>query len=137
MGQGMRRLLFSISLLGLLGAAGFGVAGPPTRPWDCDDAYPGALRWLLAPNIATVGAATQYVSGKGVATVRCVLNASGRPKNCEVLSEDPPGHGFGRFASETTGMFKAASKDVLGQPTAGRPVCRTIRLGPPTGGPTG
>jgi protein TonB len=34
----------------------------------------------------------------GSATVRCTVQANGRPTGCQVVSEEPSGYGFGRAA---------------------------------------
>lgn len=108
--------------------------------WSCgSDDPPGHLRWLVVPNLAQTGLVIgETTAGEGAARVECMLNSSGRPKNCVTTWEDPPGKGFGRMSAELAGLYKAASKDSLGQPTAGRKVCHAFGAsGRSDGGPTG
>ncbi|MDQ0463084.1 hypothetical protein QO010_000832 [Caulobacter ginsengisoli] len=122
-----------------LAGASTGLAQDRLGTWDCEPGSAAGLRWILAPGFAQQEmAAGELTTGSGYARVQCELNASGRPKDCIVLMESAAGKGFGAYAAELAGMYKAASKDSAGQPTKGRRVCRAFGVsGKSDGGPTG
>ena len=86
------------------------------------------LTWVIKPDTDKVKAlADDDGARNGNATVECVINSAGRPKDCTVVSEE--GNNFGRFVGELAGAFKAASKDADGQSSEGRKVRFSFTMG--------
>lgn len=116
----MRTLLSVTAVACLLATAA--VAGPPPvvpTPKSIDGG--AKLTWVLRPDPDKTSAlANDDGVRHGRATVECVINSAGRPKDCVVVEEE--GNNFGRFVTDLAGNFKAASKDADGKPVEGRKV---------------
>ena len=74
----------------------------------------------------TTSAAVASAGWLVAATVECTINNNGRPKDCTVVAED--GNNFSAFVKELAGQYKAASKDVDGQSSAGRKIRLTYTM---------
>jgi len=79
------------------------VPGPPPPPAPPAPPRPSVItnvQWSSRPRPTAddfpARALERGVSGS--ATVRCVAQPNGRPANCQVVSEEPAGQGFGRAA---------------------------------------
>jgi protein TonB len=62
---------------------------------------------------------------------RCLLIASGTLENCEVLSEDPPGYGFGQAALGMSKLFKMRPQTRDGKPVGGATVVVPLKFQAP------
>ncbi len=58
----------------------------------------------------------QSMHREGRAVLRCHVTAQGAVDSCVVVSEDPPGLGFGEAALRMSCLFKFKPKTVAGQP---------------------
>ena len=56
---------------------------------------------------------------EGTARIRCSLSAQGKLSDCTVLSEDPPGQGFGEAAIRFVLRVGVTPKTRDGEPVAG------------------
>jgi protein TonB len=63
---------------------------------------------------------------RGAVALDCLV-VEGHRLNCAVLSEDPPGEGFGAASLAISSKFRIADFTTSGQPTMGGRVRRTIR----------
>lgn len=63
---------------------------------------------------------------EGRATIECIVGADGR-LSCTVVSEDPPGYGFGEATLRAARHFRIAPATRDGVPTSGARIRRTIR----------
>ena len=62
--------------------------------------YPKGARRLYYPQNAAMRGIT------GMVVLECIVSAKGAVPNCRVLSETPPGLGFGEAAIQMAGLFK-------------------------------
>lgn len=69
-------------------------SAPPANPSDIH------LEWARPPRPteADFPQRAQDRNVEGSATVECTANSNGRPSDCRILAEDPPGMGFGSAA---------------------------------------
>jgi hypothetical protein len=87
------------------------------------DGQGGDLKWLSRPGEIDLAALNDTLGDPhGWAVVECVIGKHGNPGNCVVVSEHPPGRNVARMAIKAIELFRAASKDSLGAPSAGRRV---------------
>ena len=56
---------------------------------------------------------------QGHAVIKCRVTAQGTMESCVVVSEDPPGLGFGKAALRMACLFKMKPKIVDGRPADG------------------
>jgi TonB family protein len=56
---------------------------------------------------------------EGHAVVECTVQADGALSGCSIVSEDPPGAGFGDATLQLTGSFRMAPRTADGTPVAG------------------
>jgi hypothetical protein len=125
----MRTLILTVASVACLAAtSAFAAAPPPKVPAPKPIDGGAKLTWVIRPDADKTSAlANDDGARHGSATVECVINAAGRPKDCVVTEAE--GNGFGRFVTDLAGVFKAASKDADGQSSAGRKVRLTYSLG--------
>ena len=71
----------------------------------------------------------QKARREGRAVIKCHVTAQGTVDNCVVVSEDPPGLGFGKAALGMACLFKMKPKTVDGQPVDGGETTIPIRFG--------
>ncbi len=57
----------------------------------------------------------------------CTVGADGKLIDCSILSEDPPGHGFGDATLRLTKLFQVPSVSRDGKPTVGHAFARTVQ----------
>ena len=67
---------------------------------------PPPVIWIDPPRIKTPPRALE-AGASGVVVLRCEFNTQGRATNCLVVSETPPGLGFGREALRGARMGRA------------------------------
>jgi len=98
-----------------MAASAAGIAAPV--PVDAG----GDLRWLARADQMDASRLVDLhgYRGDGV-VVDCRLDRSGRPDDCVAVSDGDPNAAV--LAGEVARLFKAASKDSLGQPVVGRKV---------------
>lgn len=80
--------------------------------WDSGPPYDG--------NGGSKRAREMHVAGR--ALVRCRVSPNGKLSDCDVMSEDPVGWGFGKGAISTVSELRLARKALDGSPTLGRMV---------------
>jgi|CXWL01.1.fsa_nt_gi protein TonB len=103
---------------------------PPAPPSPVLTGY----TWLQQPNGDDYARyypdrAEQREQG-GTATISCLVGGDGRIA-CTVVSEDPPGWGFGEASLRVSRHFRVAPQTRDGTPTSGGRFTRTIRWQPP------
>ena len=82
--------------------------------------------WAALPSADAVHTAfppearRRQVSGR--AKIRCTVKIDGRLKDCVVVSETPPGWGFGGAASKMSGAFRMKPRMEDGEPVSGASV---------------
>lgn len=109
---------------------------PPTPAPQVDDTPAQAaprltgVVWLEQPNSADYSRyypARALESGlEGRATIECFVAADGS-LSCTVISEDPPGAGFGEASLRAARHFRVAPRTRDGDPTEGGVMRRMIR----------
>lgn len=118
----MRRL----SLIGLVlaGLASLGAAqAPPPRIEKPD--------WAALPSADDIARLIPFAAERGVkgaVMLECRVTAEGRLEACAVVSEDPPGEGFGSAALAMAGKFRMKPKTLDGLPVAGAVVRVPIKF---------
>lgn len=70
----------------------------------------------------------QRIGLEGKAVISCTITAEGRLADCAVVSEDPPGFGFGEAAVKMSTLFKMRPKTQGGAPVDGGKVTIPIRF---------
>jgi TonB family protein len=75
------------------------------------------------------GALKQCLSGQ--VTVRCVVTPGGELSGCTILSETPPGEGFGDATLDAAAQWRIRPVAADGTPTSGGVFQRTIVWKPP------
>ena len=103
------------------------------------DAAPGAPhliatpQWVRKPNpqdLEVQGAKPFGYDGRpGSATIECRVNDVGLVGHCKVLSEDPPHHGFGRWALDIAHLFKMKPETIDGKTVSGAVVRIPVHFG--------
>lgn len=78
--------------------------------------------WRTMPIAEFPSRATQNNIEVGEAIISCELLATGRLTNCTVVSEDPPGYGFGESAIRASRRARITPAVVNGVPQVGRVV---------------
>jgi protein TonB len=68
----------------------------------------------------------------GISRIKCTVTACGTLENCEVLSEDPPGYGFGEAALGMSKLFKMRPQTKGGQPVGGATVVIPLKFEVPS-----
>lgn len=76
-------------------------------------------RRALAAALAAAGLAGAAAQTKGHASINCRVGADGRLSDCRVVSETPPGRGFGQAALRMAGRIRINPRTRSGRPTAG------------------
>lgn len=108
----------------MIGLAGAG-AGAEAQPKQASAAGPviTSPNWLRKPTpdemMAVWPAEAARRGDGGKATIACTVNITGTLQGCTVVSEDPPGVGFGQAALLLAGAFKMKPMMVDGKPVAG------------------
>jgi TonB family protein len=85
---------------------------------------------LVAALVAMTGAGTEQIGRfyperaqrrgvEGRVVLSCQVEIDHTLSNCQVVSEDPPGWGFGEAAIKMSKLFRAKPTTKDGQPTAG------------------
>jgi TonB family protein len=69
---------------------------------------------------------------EGQATIQCVVTRTGMLEQCMILSEAPPGAGFGQAAVAMTALFRMKPKTVDGEAIDGGTVRLPIRFSLPS-----
>jgi protein TonB len=64
---------------------------------------------------------------EGSATIDCAVAGDGRLYDCNVIAENPPGHGFGAATLSLASKFRMRPTTQSGEPVAGRRVGIPIR----------
>lgn len=94
------------------------------------------MPWLEAPTVADVQAADppKAKAGKttGFATLQCKLRKDGRLGNCDTLTEEPKGYGFGAAARGLSAKFRGPSTDSAGKSVEGGVVQLRFTFAPET-----
>jgi len=100
---------------------------PPAPPTP---AVLTGVRWLRQPNgddyVRFYPQRAMERDQEGSATVECIVDANGR-LSCTIISEDPPGWGFGEATLRIARQFQVAPQTSDGRPTQGGRIRRTIR----------
>ena len=111
------------------------VAGPP--PWPADPTRPvvvGETDWLRRPTPAQLAdawpAAAKQAGTTGKVLMNCLLAYDGTLKDCRVISETPPGLGFGAAALGLAGAFQLMPV-VDGQSATDGRIIIPVRFQPP------
>lgn len=137
----------ALALMLLIGSAVMAAAAAPSAPvrWTGKPPPPPAVRprahidWAEKPSPEDLaryypkGAARKALAGR--ATIACQVTDDGRLKACTVVSESPPGEGFGEAALKASASFRMRV-DPGTSPLARKvriPI--TFRLDGPSGGP--
>lgn len=100
----------------------------PARPPASDQDLP---KWAKTPSAEDMAkayppeASKANLAGSGV--IECVVDTGGEMKDCVVVSETPPGQGFGPAALSIAGKFTLPTKAPSGATTVGRTVRVPIR----------
>lgn len=125
----MRRIV--VLGLALVALAGPGLAESPapriTRP-----------DWAELPSAAVIAQFMPQAARRGdggKALIQCKVTRAGRLKDCTLVSETPPGEGFGAAALKMAGKFKMKPKTLDGAPVAGGVVRIPIAFNPPAEAP--
>jgi protein TonB len=88
------------------------------------------VTWLRQPNGADYAryypSRAQDREQEGVVTVDCLVDGSGHI-SCTVVSEDPPGWGFGDATLRIARQFQVAPQTSDGRPTSGGRIRKTVR----------
>jgi len=92
--------------------------------------------WTRSPGNCPGGVNTTYyppdaqMQGReGRVVLQCIVTAKGSVDQCKVISEDPPGVGFGEAALRMTCLFKMRPETRDGQPVSGARVTIPIHFG--------
>ena len=75
-------------------------------------------------------AAAAYLGG--VARLNCAVDVAGALYDCRIVSETPPGEGFGRHAMDLTDQVRVDPLKCDGRPVDGARVVMPIRFQPPS-----
>lgn len=115
--------LYSVGALGicLLLALGASAANAPPPASGAPPSSDTAPDWKAIPYPAQPGCKGASLVDtrwrrEGHVVLRCRVTAAGRVDNCTVMSEDPPGVGFGQVALGMTCSFRMKPKIVDGKP---------------------
>lgn len=127
-----------IALLALLLAAAD--PSPPVQDpssWPADPIHPVIITeksWIRRPTPEQLAAALPDAARQakvgGRALMNCMVAYDGTLEDCQVVSETPPGLGFGAAARSMTGQFQL-SPMVDGQSTTGGRMMVQVKFQPP------
>ncbi len=70
----------------------------------------------------------QALGRKGSAVIKCVVTDTGSVDHCVVVSEDPPGYGFGEAALQMSCLFKMKPKTPDGRAVSGAEVTIPLKF---------
>jgi TonB family protein len=109
----------------VLATIGFALVGganaharEPVKGTEGDPAY-----WVHRPTGADFARIYSSVrGGKGVAVLRCTLDAQGMLMGCQVVSEAPEGRGYGSAALKIVGSYRSTLTTQSGKSVAGTSV---------------
>ena len=71
-------------------------------------------------------ALAQKLNISGRVSIQCIVDAVGTLNTCTVVSEDPPGYGFGEATLKLTRLFRVRPMTIDGIPTAGGIFKKTV-----------
>jgi len=115
----MRRVWLAMGMAALAGTGVVGATRAQTPPVPVIT-NPDWLRKPTADEMLAVWPAEAARRGRGgKATISCIVNVTGALQACTVVSEDPPGSGFGQAAIMLAGAFKMKPMKVDGKAVAG------------------
>jgi hypothetical protein len=110
-------------------------AAPPAEPPSQTGREITRPRWYALPSAKDVAkvypaaAAGRYPGGRAV--IGCTVTVGGALENCRLVSEDPPGVGFGEAALAMSPLFRLYPKGSDGKSLAGGTVRVPIVFGAP------
>jgi TonB family protein len=117
---GTQQLTFSLAGLRWAGGAN-AAASPPSSPGGNTAAAlpPPLVTWTTQPTSDDIIIAypwtAQQIGTRGLAVLRCTVDAAGVVGSCSVVREDPPGFEFGAAALRLARLYRAAARP-NGQP---------------------
>lgn len=95
----------------------------------------GQPDWMRSPGNCPGGANTSYYPSnaqmqgrEGRVVLQCIVTAKGSVDQCKVVSEDPPGVGFGEAALRMACLFKMKPETRDGRPVTGARVTIPIHF---------
>jgi TonB family protein len=111
----------------LLAVALLQAAAPQRAPASAADLPAWSKTPTQAEMTAAYPAAALKANLAGSAVVECAVQGDGLLADCAVVSETPPGAGFGAAAMALAGKFQMPAKSPSGAPMAGRTVQFPLR----------
>jgi len=101
---------------------------PPPLPPPPHAAVIGNPEWLRRPSAPLYPVLASRARVSGVARMLCVVTTEGLLEKCEVISETPPGYGFGQAALDMAGQMQMRPRTRDGQPVGGWSVVVPVRF---------
>jgi protein TonB len=113
-------LVMATFAVGVLGASAQPQTAPPPQSLSAPPPSAPTDMAALYPNRA------QRMNVEGRVTFQCIANLDGTLSDCSIVSEDPPGYGFGDATLKLTHLFRARPEALNGAPIAGRVFRKTV-----------